>query len=117
MIHKKLVSIAVATVIGAALITAPALARVGGGTSVAVAVTSVQRTLAASVASAAPGSAAALLAGPASPVDRPSSVDQALPDRRLLVDRPLSGDRSSAIARSLLTVASHGGRSSPPDSA
>jgi len=44
---------------------------------------------------------AALLAGPASPVERPSSVDQALADRRLLVDRPLSGDRSSAIARSL----------------
>jgi hypothetical protein len=67
--------------------------------------------------SGAPGSVAALLAGPASPVERPSEVDQALPDRRLLVDRPLSGDPSSGIARSLRTVASQEGRSSPPDSA
>src|SRR5262249_24382687 len=72
-----------------------------------VAVASVQHTLVASAASgawAAPGSEPALLAGPASPVDRPSSVDQALPDRRLLVDRPLSGGRSSTIAHSLRTV-------------
>jgi hypothetical protein len=40
-----------------------------------------------------------------------------LPERQLLVDRALSGGRSSPIARSLRTVASHGGRSLPPDSA
>src|SRR5262245_31750978 len=144
MIYKKLVSIAVATVIGAALITAPALARGGGGGhgggggfggglgrgcwvgggggplvggAGTVAASSVQRMLAASAAWAAPGSAAALRAGPASPVERPSSVDQASPDRRSLVDRPLSGGRSFTIAHSLRTIVSHGGRSSPAVSA
>src|SRR5262245_41503057 len=73
--------------------------------------------LAAAAAWAAPGAGAAVRAGRACTVERPSSVDQASPDRRSLVDRPLSGGRSFTIAHSLRTIVSHGGRSSPAVSA